>query len=587
MNHRKRIAQFLAAASLVAASGCGLFWPAPPEETADTSVNRLVETTALHARLGEPKLVVVDARPTNDYLAGHIPGAVSASFTAEESMSRGYYVSYGGGVDLFVDANNPIPFQDGPPEQIQAAVRRMGINQDDTVVIYDNGADFHAGRFFNSLARHGFKGMYLLNGGLGKWRAEGLPTSQEVSVVAEGNFVAHKAESGWIASTDDVLNSMFDPNVALVSGLLPSWQWGSYLPYTVPGHIPGTRHVPLAYFFNSDRTWKSPEEVRKILNLFDITPDKTVITYCGGGPLSACMHTTFKYILGYPNVLHYSESYLGWIWDPRELPVDTYHHPDRLRDSAWLRWWAGDRIQILLPVPPALVADVRSQAAYQTEHIPWSVNLPLDDMNQAVSKTTAEWANILGAHGIDARVEVVAADDTVTPSATFLFWLLEYLGQDKVSIASEGITGWRAAGHRMTSEETPIAAPITPIDVAVHPTTFTPSVRPKLRLAAPDAASDHPFSRVWVVSAKEIPDGVPVRTYQHVPWSDNLTAEGRFLTAGELWTLYENAQVPYLSEIVCYSDNVAEATMTYYVLRHLLSFPKVMVYLPAESGLQD
>jgi len=585
MNHRRCIARFLTAVFLPAVSGCGFFWPGLPDQDDGTTVDRLVETSDLYARLGEPKLVVVDARPTNDYLAGHIPGAVSASFSEEESMSRGYYVSYGGGVDLFVDADNPIPFQDGPPEQIQAAVRRMGINQDDTVVIYDNGADYHAGRFFNSLAHHGFKGMCLLNGGLVKWLADGLPTSREIPVVTEGNFVAHKAESGWIASTDDVLNSMFDPNVALVSGLLPSWQWGSYLPYTVPGHIPGTRHIPLAYFFHSDRTWKSPEEMQTILDLFDITPDKQIITYCGGGPLSACMHTTFKYVLGYPNVLHYSESYLGWIWDPRELPVDTYHHPDRLRDSAWLRWWAGDRIQILLPVPPALVVDVREEAAHQAEHIPWSVNIPLDDIQEALSRTTAEWADILGAHGIDSRVEVVAADETVTPRTTFLFWLLEYLGHDRVSIASEGIAGWRAAGHRMTDDETPIADPITPIDVAIHPTTFAASPRPELRLSSPDATTDHPFSRVWVVSANEVPDNVPVRTYQHVPWSDNLTAEGRFLTAGELWTLYENGQVPYLSEIVCYSDNVAEATMTYYVLRHLLSFPRVVVYVPGGPGL--
>ena len=178
----------------------------------------------------------------------------------------------------------------------------------------------------------------------------------------------------------------------------------------------------------------------------------------------------------------------------------------------------------------------------------------------------------------------MVVDETITPGATLLLWLLQYLGHDRVSIASEGLTGWQNAGHAVATEDTVIADPITPIDVAIHPTIFTEMPQADLRLGAPDEQTGHPFSRVWVVSAPEVPDDMPVETYRHVPWTQNLTDEGLLDSAGALWTLYEDADVSYFSEIICYSDDPAEATMTYFVLR-LLGFPRVAVYLPEDAGL--
>ena len=72
---------------------------------------------------------------------------------------------------------------------------------------------------------------------------------------------------------------------------------------------------------------------------------------------------------------------------------------------------------------------------------------------------------------------------------------------------------------------------------------------------------------------------MPVHTYRHIPWTENLTDDGQLEAAGTLWALYEEAEVPYFSEIICYSDDPAEATMTYFTLR-VLGFPRVAVYLP-------
>jgi thiosulfate/3-mercaptopyruvate sulfurtransferase len=190
----------------------------------------------------------------------------------------------------------------------------------------------------------------------------------------------------------------------------------------------------------------------------------------------------------------------------------------------------------------------------------------------------------LGDHGVSNDIEIVAVDQTVSPGTTLFFWLLQYLGHEKVSIASEGLDGWSAAGNPVSMDDTVIAEPETPIDVAIHPATFTLDVRSDVRLGAADAPREYPFSRLWVVAAEEVPEGVPVESYIHVPWTSNLTKDGFLMPAGDLWSLYEQAEVQYFNEIICYSDDPAEATMTWFALR-LLDFPRILIYLPEGGGL--
>lgn len=565
-------------------AGCNAIVP-PGTETngpvpdAEAQQTHLVTSDWLNQQLGASKLVVIDARATADYVEEHLPGAVSASFSEEEAISYDQYVSYGCGLDFFVDADNEVPFQDGPPAQIQAAVRDFGIDRDATVVVYGAGASFHEARFFWTLTQHGFEHIYILDGGLQKWMADGYTTTIDIPTPVAGDFVATQPDLSLVATTDDVFAAIDDPNTVIVSGLTPIVHYGSYNAYTIPGHIPTTQPISMGYFFNADYTWKSIEEMQLLLRAVDVTPDKTIITYCGGGPLSACVHYTFKYVLGYPDVRNYTGSYLAWISDPRVLPVNTYGNDDWLRDTAWCYWWVGERMQRLMPASPALAVDVRPAADYEAGHVSWSVNLPMDGVTAADLADLDTWADALGDLGAGDDIEVVIVDETITPRTTLLFWLLQYLGHEQVSLASEGLAGWRGAGYETTTDETVIADALTPIDVAIQPAKLTVDLQSEFVLTDVDAANDYPFSRVWVVSAEELPDDIPVDNYIHVPWSANLTEDGLLNSAGTLWTLYDDAGVTYFSEIVCYSDNVAEASMTYFVLR-LLGFPRVEVYVP-------
>jgi thiosulfate/3-mercaptopyruvate sulfurtransferase len=542
-------------------------------------LDRLVSTQWLAERLDEPGLVVIDARPTEPYLDRHLPGAVSASFSAEQYLSYGRDVSYGGGLDLFGDHEGSIPFQDGPPAKIEDAARELGIDDDSVVVAYDAGADFLAARLFFTLHSHGLADVRLLDGGFRKWEAEGRPVTDEVPLVERGGFVVREQDETMVVDTDEVLATIDDESTKLLSGLLPSWHYGGFRAYSEAGHIPSTVNVPLGQFFNTDATWRDPEAIRSLFEVMGVDEDDDLIVYCGGNPLAACNYFTLRFVAGYDQVRSYVGSMVSWLADPRSLPLNTYNHPELLRDTEWIHWWAGERIQGLLQDAPALVVDVRPAPTYEEAHIPWSINIALPNGDEVTESRVEAWGERLGAVGIGEGTEAVVCDDGVTPRAASLFWLLEYLGHSTVSVCAEGIAGW-AREHELTDNPTVIADPTQPLDVAIHPKAFEVDVdETRILRSVADARIDARFPRQWVVVGEIVPANLPAETHAHVPAAAHLTEDGFVRPAYELWTLYEEAGVSKFSEVILAADSVADASIGYLALR-LLDFPMVRVWVP-------
>ncbi len=543
---------------------------------------RLVTTAWLAEHLADDGLVIIDTRPTPEYLAGHIPNAVSVSFDESLASSNGRDVSYGGGFDLFANNKGPLVFQDGATEDIERALRKLGVHADSKLVIYDAGAHFHAARFFFTLESHGFDNALVLDGGFMKWRADGHEQTNTVPQPTEGDISLSAPRGELVVDTNDVLLALSSPRSHVITSLTPEWHYGVHLAYSQPGHIPHAKLVPMIYFFNPDGTWRSKAQLAALLEISGIGPDDPIITYCGGNPLSGCSYFTFKHVLG-RDVKMYEGALIAWLADERDLKLHTYQHPELLRETDWIQWWAGDRIQILLMDPPAVVVDVRSAAEYADGHIPWSVNIPMDKMTNNKLDT---WASTLGAHGVGNNTEVVLCDEGLSPRAAAAFWLLEYMGHTQVSFCGNGITGWNAR-YGLTQKETLITEPTHPrFDAAIHPTSFTIREQPNKRLVASDDATVHrAFPRVWVVSSESVPVDLPVSEFVHLPWSTAMFDDnGALKSAGSLWQAFDQAGASFFDEVVCAGETVGDAAMCYTALR-LLGYPTVRVYVPAESAL--
>jgi thiosulfate/3-mercaptopyruvate sulfurtransferase len=111
---------------------------------------------------------------------------------------------------------------------------------------------------------------------------------------------------------------------------------------------------------------------------------------------------------------------------------------------------------------PIVIVDCRhdlahpewGREAFATAHIPGAVFAHLDrdlagpvtpDSGRHPLPDPAALARFLGAAGIDAGVRVVAYDQDKSMFAARLWWLLRWLGHERVSVLNGGLAAWRAA----------------------------------------------------------------------------------------------------------------------------------------------
>ena len=126
----------------------------------------LTETDELAAELDAPDIVIIDASwhmpgegkdARADYLVEHIPGAIFFD------------------IDEIADTKNALPHMLPPPEKFSSRMRSMGIGDGSRIVVYDQQGIYSAARVWWTFRVMGVEDVTVLNGGLPKWKREGLP----------------------------------------------------------------------------------------------------------------------------------------------------------------------------------------------------------------------------------------------------------------------------------------------------------------------------------------------------------------------------------------------------------------------------
>ena len=133
-----------------------------------------------------------------EYRAGHIPGAV---FFDIEAVS---------------DHSTELPHMLPGADQFGDAVGALGIGDGDTVVVYDSVGLFSAPRVWWTFRLFGAKNVYILDGGLPKWKAEGRPTRNRRRASAPPKKFTAEMNVGAVAMLDDVRMALADDSVQVV-----------------------------------------------------------------------------------------------------------------------------------------------------------------------------------------------------------------------------------------------------------------------------------------------------------------------------------------------------------------------------------
>ncbi len=271
-------------------------------------MDNLVSTQWLADRLDEPGLVVLDA-------SAHLPDAKrdARSEFAEAHIPGARFLD----LATLIDPDSPVPSAVPTGPQFAERMRALGVNSGDRIVVYDDSAVRTAARAWFIARLHGSE-VAILDGGLGKWRADGFPLeSGETAAVRQGNFES-SGGPGTVRYKSEMLANLGARREQVVDARGRARFTGEdkdFRPGVSDGHIPGSRNLPFGLVFSHDGTYADEKDIRRAFADAGVDLDEPIVTTCGGGVTAACLLFALEQI-GKADVALYDGSWSEWGADP-------------------------------------------------------------------------------------------------------------------------------------------------------------------------------------------------------------------------------------------------------------------------------
>lgn len=259
----------------------------------------MVDSDWLSEHIEDNNLVVLEVRyhPHRYFTVGHIPGAVQ--------------------VQRFKDLGDNFanPLMRFPSKDVfQNTLRQWGINNESTLVLYDDSNTALVSRLYYLLELYGFnmKQVKILNGGTTDWSAFEEMSQESTPAKAQGNVTLKDANESMFVEWTDVYKdvvSLRDSNVVLLDARPNDMYTGKVIKHSIMGgHIPGAINV-VSLDGTSAQKWRSDEELAELYKT--VAKDKTVYVYCHDGFRMSLAYLQLKH-LGVKDVRLYNGGWSHW-----------------------------------------------------------------------------------------------------------------------------------------------------------------------------------------------------------------------------------------------------------------------------------
>ena len=223
-------------------------------------------------------------------------------------------------MQAFSDPQARYPFTCPSQAGVEAAARKVGIDDDSIVVAYDTLGGPYAARLWCVLTAFGFSNIRVLNGGLKAWTAGGgAIETGPAAPVETGNVSATRQPDMFVdAAYVMELVTHADSKEPLICALRSAQFLGEGSTNPRRGHIPTSLNLPYPDLLGSDGRIEAAH-VREAFASLRLGRDIAPVLYCGGGINAAGLALALR-LIGVENVKIYDDSMNGWLADPN-LPV--------------------------------------------------------------------------------------------------------------------------------------------------------------------------------------------------------------------------------------------------------------------------
>lgn len=261
----------------------------------------------------------------------------------------------------------------------------------------------------------------------------------------------------------------------------------------------------------------------------------------------------------------------------------AYEHPEILVSTQWVADHLDD--------PDVRVVESNEDALlYDTGHIPGAVQVDwfttLQDPVRRDFVDREAFEEICAERGIDNETTVVFYGDKSNWFASYALWLFQYYGHEKVKIMDGGRKKWKQEGRPMTREEPDYpereyAAEEPNQEIRAYREDVFDHLEQGLPLV--DVRSEEEF-RGELLHMPDYPQegamrGGHIPGAKNISWSEAIDEDdGTFLPPEDLRELYESKGITPDNEVIAYCRIGERSSHTWFVLHHLLGYPKVKNY---------
>ncbi|HSB56765.1 MAG TPA: sulfurtransferase [Nitrosopumilaceae archaeon] len=255
-----------------------------------------IDVSELAKILKDPNLILIDARAYKEYSIEHIPGAVNLdlfyyhwSDTSKEGMKA---------FDM----------------EMQKILSYVGITTEKKVVFYDEVSGMSAARGVWLLLYFSHSQVFMLDGGMKKWKSENLPLETKTNGFKPAKF-SPKINKNIVVGYEYIKKNL--DKIKLVDSRTKEEFNGIEIRAARGGHIPNAVNIDWKLNITEDGIMKNNQSLSELYQ--QISKDEEIVTYCQGGYRAANSFLALKK-LGFKNVKVYLGSWSEW-GNKLDLPV--------------------------------------------------------------------------------------------------------------------------------------------------------------------------------------------------------------------------------------------------------------------------
>lgn len=237
--------------------------------------------------------VLIDASKAKLYTKAHIDGAINIPYKAlnqKEGAVKGLIKS---------------------PEELAAFFGKMGVSNQDYIVVYDEGSQKYSARVFWVLKYLGVANVKILHKEMSAFRKARVKLTAAVPKPKAKTFTAN-VNKDIVADLAFIKSNL--TSIVLIDARTKKEFIGSdevKKKYS-EGHLPGAIHLGYKKFEKENKSFLSADGFSSIIKEHGFTPEKTYVLYCKTGVKASVPYVFFTEVLGYKNVKVYDGAYLEW-----------------------------------------------------------------------------------------------------------------------------------------------------------------------------------------------------------------------------------------------------------------------------------